>query len=69
MNTATDVRASARIRFLWSMGHLLCGSALESTILFGFRARREPLMTDLVSSQQLLLPKTKSMNPNDSFGN
>jgi hypothetical protein len=69
MNTATDVRASARIRFLWIMGHLLCGSALEWTVLLGFHARHELLMTGLVSSQRLLLPKIKPMYPNDSFGN
>jgi len=37
MNTATDVHASAWIRFLWIMSHLLCGSALEQAVLSGFR--------------------------------
>jgi hypothetical protein len=68
-NTATDVRASAWIRFLWVMVHLLCGSALEWAVLFGFHAHRELFMTGLVSSQRLLLPEMNPMNPNDSFGN
>jgi hypothetical protein len=37
MNTATDVRVSAWIRFLWIMSHLLCGSALEQVVLSRFR--------------------------------
>lgn len=50
MNSATDERASARIRFLWNMSHLLCGSALEWVVLFRFRARRELFVTGLVTS-------------------
>jgi hypothetical protein len=50
MNTATDVRASAWIRFLWIMSHLLCGSALEWAVLFRFRARREPFVTGVLTS-------------------
>ena len=69
MNTATDVRATARIRFLWIMGHLLCGCDLEWAVLSGFHGQRELFMTGLVSNQRLLLPKMKPMNPNDSFGN
>jgi len=61
MNTATDERASARIRFLWIMGHLLCGSALEWAILFGFHAHREPLVTGLAGSSRLLLPKQRAV--------
>jgi hypothetical protein len=45
MNTATDAPASAWIRFPWTMSHLLCGSALESAVLGGFRVRRELFVT------------------------
>jgi hypothetical protein len=69
MNTATDARASTRIRFLWIMGHLLCGSALEWAVLFGFHAHRELSMTGSVSSQRVLLPNMMPMNPKDSLGN
>jgi len=39
MNTATNERATAWIRFLWIMSHLLCGLALEWIVLFRFRAQ------------------------------
>ena len=45
MITASDVRASAWIRFLWIMSHLLCGSALELAPLFRFRALHELFVT------------------------
>jgi hypothetical protein len=47
MNTTTAVRSSAWIRFPWIMSHLLCGSALEWVVPPGFRARREPFVTDV----------------------
>jgi hypothetical protein len=50
MNTATEVRASAGIRFLWIMNHLLCGSELEWVVLVRFHARHELLVTGLVTS-------------------